>query len=83
MRANPILHGHSFADRQTCADGAVAGMARALALARAGRLISAIKHLEATNPALARERAKAIVNSFGYRTKEIWPEAFEKPIRCM
>jgi hypothetical protein len=47
------------------------GIDVAMELARSGKFIFAIKHLERANPDLSREQAKAAVDSFGYgrRTK--------------
>ena len=53
------------------------GVAEAGRLARSGRLISAIKYLEAANPGLTREKAKAIVHAFGY-DGESAPKEFDR-----
>jgi len=42
------------------------GIDVAMELARNGKFIFAIKHLEKTNPEITRETAKAAVESFGY-----------------
>lgn len=60
---------------------AVRGMDRAVAFARGGHLISAIKWLEANNPTLLREQAKALVRSFGYSSEGRWPESERSPVR--
>jgi hypothetical protein len=68
---------------------AIAGVETALKLARSGRIISAIKHLEAANPKISRGRAKMIVHSFGYGRElhwpeqEKWPRQNRQPVRCL
>jgi hypothetical protein len=52
---------------------AVKGIEHAIKLAKSGRLISAIKHLEFNNLDISRERAKSIVYSFGYVRESQWP----------
>ncbi len=42
------------------------GIDVSMELARSGKFIFAIKHLEKMNPELTREQAKAAVDSFGY-----------------
>lgn len=69
---------------ERCGDDSVLhGVERAIEFARGGRLISAIKHLEANNPALMREEAKALVYSFGYGREVRWPEPERLPARCL
>jgi len=59
------------------------GVATAIAFARSGQLISAIKYLESSNPELSREEAKAIVGSFGYSHEIKWPEQDKQTVRCL
>ena len=53
------------------------GIDVAMALARDGKFIFAIKHLEKVNPEISRETAKAAVESFGYgrRSKPPAPDS--------
>jgi hypothetical protein len=68
---------------------AILGVETAIKLARSGRVISAIKHIEVANPGISREKAKGIVYSFGYngesRWPELdrWPERHRLPVRCL
>jgi hypothetical protein len=68
---------------------AVAGLEDAVKLARCGRIISAIKHIERANPEISREEAKVIIYSFGYGGEsrwpelERWPERNRLPLRCL
>ena len=62
---------------------AINGVQEAIKLARLGRLISAIKHIEAFNPDISRAKAKAIVDSFGYTSESRWPEIDREAPRCL
>ena len=64
-------------------DGTVQGLEKAVQYARSGRIISAIKHLEAVNPELTREQAKALVRSFDCVREARWPEQLRLPVRCL
>jgi len=68
---------------------AIMGVERASKLARCGKVISAIKHIEKANPEISREKAKWIVYSFGYHCESRWPELERGPernrrtVRCL
>jgi hypothetical protein len=62
---------------------AIRGIDEAIKLARFGRLISAIKYIEAANPEISRRKAKALVDSFGYSSEARWPDIDRQPIRCL
>lgn len=51
------------------------GIDVAMELARDGKFIFAIKHLEKVNPEISRETAKAAVESFGYGRRSKPPSA--------
>lgn len=70
-------------NRQKFKDARIEGIGTAIQLAKAGRIITAIKYLETSNPGLSREKAKATVNSFGYTREPRWPEEDLQPIRCL
>ena len=61
----------------------VNGLGMAILYARRGRLISAIKHIEANNPEICRRDAKRIVEATGYGHQLRWPEEDKQPIRCL
>lgn len=61
----------------------IAGVAYAMELARFGKLISAIKYIEAANPGISRGKAKTVVDSFGYNAEKRWPEVDRRLIRCL
>ena len=68
---------------------AILGVEGAIKLARRGRVISAIRHIEVANPEISREKAKEIVYSFGYNCESRWPELERWPerdrlsVRCL
>jgi hypothetical protein len=76
-------------DERPADPAAIMGVEIALKLARSGRIISAIKHLEAANPKISRGTAKIIVHSFGYGRElhwpehEKWPGQNRQPVRCL
>ena len=51
------------------------GMAVSMELAKSGKFIFAIKHLEKENPEITRETAKAAVESFGLGKRSRPPSA--------
>lgn len=72
------------ASSHRCFDyAAVQGVEEAFAFARLGRLISAIKHLEAANPGISRGEARLIVESSGFGHQLRWPEEDKQPLRCL
>jgi hypothetical protein len=54
------------------------GIAVSMELARSGKFIFAIKHLEKENPEITRETAKAAVESFGYGMRSKPPSADQR-----
>ncbi len=68
---------------QSGAFSAIKGIDKVIELARSGRLISAIKHIETANPTITREQAKIIVVSLGYGHQVRWPEEDKQPLRCL
>ena len=83
VKTRPLDRFESEADEYTAADSALRGLVRAVAFARAGRLISAIKWIEANNEAITREQAKAVVRSFGYGREVRWPKPEKLPVRLL
>ena len=79
MNAKALVRDGAAGGRRVAEGTKAGGLAWARALARAGRLISAIKHLEAVNPGLPRDTARAIVDSFGYGRESRWPEMERNP----
>jgi hypothetical protein len=75
------IENSSVAKTVECAS--LAGVAKAVYYAKTGRLITAVKHIEMANSGISREKAKAIVNSFGYGRELRWPEAEKLPVRCL
>lgn len=57
------------------------GLAVAMELARSGKFIFAIKHLERENPGISREDAKGAVESFGYGKTLKRPDTDDRPAR--
>jgi hypothetical protein len=57
------------------------GIAVAMELARNGKMIFAIKHIERENPNITREQAKAAVDSFGYGKGSRRSDSDSRPIR--
>ena len=81
VKTTPFDRSRTEAD-ECSGDSAVSrGVELAVELARGGRLISAIKCIEANNPDLTREEAKAIVQKFGYGPEVRWPEPEKLPLR--
>ncbi|HZP58803.1 MAG TPA: hypothetical protein VFB27_00665 [Opitutaceae bacterium] len=68
--------------------GKILGLEKAAELARRGRMISAIKQIEAANPRISRTKAVKLVWSLGYGRELRWPEhefppARREAIRCL
>jgi len=79
MNAKVLIRDGAAGGRRLAGGAKAGGLAWARALARGGRLISAIKNLEAVNPDLPRDTARAIVDSFGYGRESRWPELEKNP----
>ena len=83
MKTESISHGAVGAKARSVGCATLRGVEQAVEFARSGRIISAIKHIEAENPAITREQAKAFVQAFGYGREARWPEQQRLPVRCL
>lgn len=83
LKTTPAGKPRPTASQRSLDHAAIRGVDTAMKFARFGRLISAIKLIEAANPQISRETAKAIVRSFGYDSQLRWQEEKLGPTRCL